>query len=147
MRVFNPHGSKARLFEMMTKVGNLNEQILPKEKKEEVIKNFVGYVAKRLDLDSAPKVILSYNGKEAGTNKSFGRFAPEKNELRVVMANRNLADVLRTIAHELIHYKQNKDGKLGQNSGETGSEQENEANALAGVFMRDFGRDNPIIFE
>ena len=147
MKVFSTYGSKERLFEMMKRVGNLNEQLLPKEKKEEIIKNFVGYVAKRLELDDAPKVILSYDEKEAGTNKSFGRFAPEQNELRVVLANRNLADVLRTIAHELIHYKQNKDGKLNPNSGETGSEQENEANALAGVFMRDFGKSNPIIFE
>jgi len=147
MRVFNPHGSKARLFEMMKRVGNLNEELLPKEKKEEVIKNFVGYVAKRLELDDAPRITLSYDVKEAGTNKSFGRYSPQGNELRVVVANRNLADALRTIAHELIHYKQNKDGKLNPNSGETGSEQENEANALAGVFMRDFGKANPIIFE
>jgi len=147
MKVFHTYGSKERLFEMMGRVSNLNEQLLPREKKEGVIKDFVGYVVKRLELDDVPSVALSYDEKEAGAMKSFGSFAPDKKELRVVVANRNLADILRTIAHELIHYKQNKDGKLNPDSGKTGSEQENEANALAGVFMRDFGKANPIIFE
>jgi hypothetical protein len=38
-------------------------------------------------------------------------------------------------------------GNINPDSNTTGSEQENEANALAGVFMREFGAKNPIIFE
>jgi hypothetical protein len=33
------------------------------------------------------------------------------------------------------------------NSGETGSDIENEANAMAGVLLRNFGKQNPIIYE
>jgi hypothetical protein len=32
-------------------------------------------------------------------------------------------------------------------NGKDGSETENEANAMAGVLMREFGRENPEIFE
>jgi len=36
---------------------------------------------------------------------------------------------------------------LNDNSNETGSDQENESNALAGVLMRKFGKIQPKIFE
>ena len=147
MKVFNSYGSKERLFEMMKRVNNLNEQILPVEKKNEVIQEFVGFLKEKLSFDDMPEITISYDEKEAPTMKSFGKYTPEDNTLRVVAVNRNLADVLRTLAHELIHHKQNKEGKLDQNTNDTGSEMENEANALAGVFMREFGQKNPIIFE
>lgn len=113
-----------------------------------MISEFIKFANKKLDLNGdMPKIILSYNEKEASGMKSFGKYTPETNELRVVIVNRNLADVLRTFAHEIIHHKQYKEGKLKPDSNTTGSEHENEANALAGVFMREFGKDNPIIFE
>jgi hypothetical protein len=50
---------------------------------------------------------------------------------------------LRTLAHELIHYKQDSQGRIKPDSGETGSPEENEANAGAGIIMRDFDQANP----
>lgn len=148
MRVFHQYGSKQRLFEMMKRVNNLNEALLPKEKKVELINDFVRFVGNKLEYgDELPKIILSDDEKEAESMHSFGKFTPELKEIRVVIANRNLADILRTLAHELVHYKQNFDGKLTPESNETGSPDENEANALAGVLMREYGKNNPIIFE
>lgn len=148
MRVFHQYGSKQRLFEMMKRVNNLNEALLPKEKKVELINDFVRFVGNKLEYgDELPKIILSDDEKEAESMHSFGNFTPELKEIRVVIANRNLADILRTLAHELVHYKQNFDGKLTPESNETGSPDENEANALAGVLMREYGKNNPIIFE
>jgi len=147
MLVFHPYGTKERLFEMMQKV-NLNEQILPVEQKNEVIDDFVEFAGEFLELGTeVPNVTISYDEKEAPDMKSFGKYTPHDSDLRVVAVNRNLADVLRTLAHELVHYKQNKDGRLNITSNETGSEIENEANALAGVIMREYGAKNPIIFE
>jgi hypothetical protein len=125
----------------------LNEQMLPKEKKEEVIADFIKFITEKLGVKELPKVLLSYDETEASGMKSFGKYTPETNELRVVVINRNLADVLRTIAHELIHHTQRLKGVLEPDSNDTGSEHENEANALAGVFMREYGKLNPIIFE
>lgn len=148
MKVFHPYGSKERLFEMMKKVNSLNEEILSKEKKIEVINDFIDFVDGKLQLgNDMPEVKISYDEKEAANMKSFGKYTPSANELRVVAVNRNLADVLRTLAHELVHHKQRKDNRLDPDSSKTGSEIENEANALAGVFMREFGQKNPIIFE
>jgi len=150
MKVFHPYGSKERLFEMFRNVNrmNLTEALLPKEKKVELVNEFVKFVGEKLNYgDDLPKIILSEDEKEAETMHSFGKFTPEIKEIRVVIANRNLADILRTLAHELVHYKQNLDGKLTADSNNTGSPDENEANALAGVLMREFGKANSIIFE
>lgn len=51
-----------------------------------------------------------------------------------------MADILRTLAHELVHHMQNLDDRLQDNSGDDGSPEENEANALAAVIMRQYGR-------
>lgn len=133
---------------MMHRVNKLDEQLLPAEQKQEVINEFIAFAKEKLDLgDSMPNIKISYDEKEAPGMKSFGKYTPETNELLVVAINRNLADVLRTLAHELVHDKQRKSGALNKDSNTTGSEQENEANALAGVLMREFGQKNPIIFE
>lgn len=135
---------------MVRKVGgiNLNEALLPREKKIELIEKFVKYVGEKLKYGSKlPKITLSDDEKEAETIHSFGKFTPEVKEIRVVIANRNLADILRTLAHELVHYWQHLKGVLNADSNETGSEHENEANAMAGVLLREFGEANSIIFE
>lgn len=147
MRVFGQYGSKERLFEMMNKVNKLNESDMSKDKRDEIVDDFMKFVDGELNLNGDyPEVILVDDVEEAKKMKSYGRYIPDKNELLVVTANRALADSLRTIAHELVHHKQGIEGKLNTNSGETGSPEENEANAVAGIIMRKFGKENPIIY-
>jgi len=62
------------------------------------------------------------------------------------MRNRHPIDIMRTLAHELVHYKQDVEHRIGPDSGETGSPIENEANALAGQIMRRFDHENPQLF-
>ena len=148
MKIFNQRGSKERLFEMMKRVNKLNEELLPQEKRDEIVNKFVDYVDEKLGLGGKhPDIKLTYDENIAQDMKSYGRFQPDTDEILVVAVNRNLGDILRTIAHELVHHKQKNEGKLKPKSGETGSEEENEANSLAGILMRDFGKNNPIIFE
>lgn len=150
MKVFHPYGSKERLFEMMGRVNKhkLNEEVLPHDKRNEVINDFVKFVDSEIDFNGKiPNMRISYDDNDAREMKSYGRYIPETNEILVVAANRGLADILRTIAHELVHQKQKEEGRLKPDSGNTGSDEENEANALAGVLMREFGKNNPIIFE
>ena len=60
-----------------------------------------------------------------------------------MVSGRHPIDVLRTLAHELIHYKQDSEGRIHDESGATGSDEENEANAGAGIIMRDFDQAYP----
>jgi Zn-dependent peptidase ImmA (M78 family) len=50
-------------------------------------------------------------------------------------------DIYRTLAHELVHYKQKENGK--EMNGNDGSEIENEANAVAAVLLRQYSQTIP----
>lgn len=147
MKIFHQYGTKERLFEIFQRVNKviLNEAILNKEQRNEIIEEFINFVKNKINLSQIPNIEISYDENDAQKMKSFGLY--DGNRLFVIAANRNLADILRTIAHELIHHKQALDGRIKSNSNDTGSDIENEANALAGVLMREFGQIKSIIFE
>lgn len=148
MKVYHKHGSRERLFEMMCRVNKLDEDVLPKNKREEIIDKFISETCEYLGLDeNSFNVELSYDPQDAQKMRSFGKHTPMDGNIMIVVANRNLADILRTLAHEMVHRKQLDDGRLYMGAGDDGSEIENEANAQAAIIMRKFGRDNPIIFE
>lgn len=144
--MFYQYGSKKRLFEMMSRVNGLNEELLSREDKNEIIKDFIKKVCEYLDI-SSDKIEISYNPTEAAEMTSFGKQTPDTGIIRVVATNRNLADILRTLAHELVHRKQDDEGRLYNGAGDDGSDIENEANAEAAIIMRRFGKTNPRIFE
>ena len=146
MRINHPYGSKERLFEMVNRVNSLNEEVLPDEKKNEIINKFVDEVCDYLDVDK-DKIEISYDSTEAAEMTSFGKQTPSTGIIRVVATNRNLADILRTLAHELVHRKQAKEDRLYAGAGDDGTDIENEANSEAALIMRKFGKTNPIIFE
>lgn len=113
------------------------------------VNDFVGFAADHLNLaGDIPQVHLVRDKKHAKDNTSFGGYYPHERKIKVNVAGRHPVDVLRTLAHELVHHKQNIEGRLsGANVGETGSEHENEANAVAGIMMRNYGKSNPHLFE
>jgi len=114
--------------------------------KGKVIGDFVNYVSEYLSV-SKPKIKLINSPEYTEQYSSFGGYIPSEEKIIVVVNNRNMADILRTVAHEMVHHMQNQDGRLEPNSGEDGSPEENEANSLAGVIMRQFGRENKNIYE
>ncbi len=148
MKVFHKYGTKERLFEMMKGVNRLDEELAPMQERLGTIRKFIDFADTKLGLGGdLPEISFSQDANEAKEMKSFGKYTPDTNELRVIIANRNLADILRTLAHELVHHRQRNQNKLKPDSGKTGSEDENEANSLAGILLREFGQENPIIFE
>jgi hypothetical protein len=147
---FPNHKVKIR-FERTFKTINLDTPESLREStdnRKQTINEFIKYAVKELDISTSPKVIvLSKDQEKAQERSSFGSFDPSTNEIWIYIGNRNMADILRTLAHELIHHKQREDNQLQPDSGETGSEIENEANAKAGVLLRDYGENNKNIYE
>lgn len=78
-----------------------------------------------------------------GSQPSFGGFDQESGKIYLQITNRHPLDIFRTLAHELVHFKQDTNHRLDDQSGETGSPIENEANAIAGVVMRHFNKKYP----
>lgn len=111
----------------------------------EMIKRFLPIAVKELDLQSLPKMkpVVELT---IGQHPSFGCFVPETNTIEFAINDRHPIDILRTLAHELVHCKQREDQRLNHDSGETGSNEENEANARAGIIMRNFADAYPAHF-
>ena len=120
----------------------LHEGFTPQ--KAPLMGKFVDYTCDRLNIDK-PKISIINSPSYSQEYHSFGGYMPSGQEIKVVVHNRNMADILRTLAHELVHHMQNLNGD--ELNGDDGSDIENEANAMAGVIMREFGRENPEIFE
>ena len=120
----------------------LHESFTPQ--KAPLMKKFVEYACRELNINE-PQIHIINSPTYSQEHKSFGGYIPSEEKILVVVHNRNMADILRTLAHELVHHMQNLKGD--ELNGEDGSEIENEANAQAGVIMRKFGRENPEIFE
>ena len=112
--------------------------------KDSLFEKFMAYACNELQIQNPPTFEVRYEYGE--DQPSFGAYVPSKHHISVNPSNRNIVDVLRTLAHELVHAKQNEMGILQPDSGETGSEHENDANAIAGILMRDYGKQNPNIY-
>lgn len=105
----------------------------------DALRDFLPIAIAHLELDHIPKIKLV----KSLDDTTFGRYVDDEKVIYAVVANRNPVDILRTIAHEMVHYKQGQDEQLHSDSGETGSDIENEANAEGGVIMREFNEKFP----
>lgn len=108
-------------------------------------KEFVKFLVNELQLQSLPKSIKFEGDEYAAQHLTFGTYRPSTDEVVVVKGSRHPVDVLRTLAHELVHHKQRVEGNTVLD-GTTGSDAENEANATAGTLMRKFREVHPEIF-
>ena len=114
---------------------------------KDLVKEFMKHVMNELELDKLPPIELSDDSQEAIDMRSWGGYQPGSKSIYIVTAKRHPADIFRTLAHELVHYKQDIEGRLKPDSGKTGSEDENEANSRAAVIMRNFAQAKPNLFE
>lgn len=126
---------------------NLQEAAFPQPLSyRDKLDKFVNFVVDSLGIITPPRIEYVSTSDFTQEQRSFGGYMPGDNSILVVVANRNLADILRSLAHELVHARQNQDGELSAEQGETGSEIENQANAVAGVIMRNYGKLEPDIY-
>jgi Zn-dependent peptidase ImmA (M78 family) len=111
---------------------------------ENITDEFVKFVAKELQLKSLPASIKFVGSDYSKEHLTFGTYRPDTDEIVIVKGNRHIADVLRTLAHELVHHMQRVSGQ--ELNGEDGSNTENEANAKAGELMRKFRYVRPELY-
>ena len=148
---FLPNGISTReFFDAFTRTYDKNKNSLNEhpiyENQLPLLKPFISYCREYLKLKSLPPLTLSYNNMSAESMRSFGGYNPNSKSIQINIANRHQADVFRTLAHELVHYKQDIQNRLEPNSGKTGHPHENEANAAAAIMMRNFAQIKPEMF-
>lgn len=122
------------------------EVLLEKKKVADAIEDFAQFAKQHLSLDSLPQIDLNHDLEAAEKFGAFGGYYPEEQRIELNVAGRHTMDILRTLAHELVHYRQGTLEPLPEDAGDTGSPYENEANALAGVMMREYGQRNAHMF-
>ena len=112
----------------------------------DALRDFLPIAVKHLKIKKLPKIKLL---RDVDTEHlaSFGKFSNEDRIVHVDIQNRHPNDVLRTLAHELTHYAQGEQDRLDADSWRTGSTIEDEANAEAGVIMREFNKQFPQYME
>ena len=148
---FLPKGVSTReFFDAFTRTYDKNKNSLNEhpiyENQLPLLKPFISYCREYLKLKSLPPLTLSYDNMSAEDMRSFGGYNPNSKSIQINIANRHQADVFRTLAHELVHYKQDIQNRLEPNSGKTGHPHENEANAAAAIMMRNFAQIKPEMF-
>ena len=119
----------------------------------DALRDFLPIAVKHLKIKELPKIKL-LGDVETDHMPSFGKFSNDDRTVHLGIKNRHPNDILRTLAHELTHYAQGEQDRLDADSWHTGSTEEDEANAEAGVIMRKFNQQfpqymalKPIVFE
>tara|TARA_Y100000592_G_scaffold6595_1_gene9380 strand:+ start:444 stop:1298 length:855 start_codon:yes stop_codon:yes gene_type:complete len=88
---------------------------------EDMLKSLTLFAKERLSINKTPSILLrsdSENAKETLGKTAY--YNPELGEIHVFVDGRHAKDILRSIAHELVHHMQNEKGSLSKPDSECG---------------------------
>lgn len=110
------------------------------------VSDFINFAKDYLAINDDIQVELAYERTPDLTTTAYYNL---NGFIKIYVKDRAIIDVCRSIAHELVHHQQNIQGRLqnAQIDGEDGSPIENEANAVAGVIIRKYGKLNPQLYQ
>jgi len=114
---------------------------------KQVLQPFVDSCVEYLGIEQTPKIILKRDPEWTRRNGTFGRFDPDTYSVTLAVTGRHTLDILRTLAHELTHARQDEQAEMPVDAGKTGSPYEDEANAMAGRIMRYWVDQYPEFFK
>lgn len=104
----------------------------------DAVKDFISFVCGKLSMESPVDVSLRRGRDEF--IETTASYVPGNNTNHVRCGGRALVDILRSIAHELTHNRQRELGmfKSGEEVQNIGGHIEDQANSVAGIFIKDF---------
>lgn len=95
---------------------------------------FLKFCREELSITNDIRVfLLTKNNK---LNITTGGYNPSDKCVYTIAEGRQIADILRTLAHELVHQKQDLQGKIKGNVPDIGGVIEDTANAIAGRLVK-----------
>ena len=111
-------------------------------KKQNIIKKFVAFAVAKLEINE-PVYIFLHKGRSEYI-VTTASYVPSENSNHVKAEGRAAVDICRSIAHELTHNRQREieSFKLGDSVQNVGGWIEDEANAKAGVLIKDFAMNS-----
>jgi len=115
--------------------------------KKDKLNSFVKFVKKELGIEKVPTISIQANRDGLKTTAHYD-YTKENKIVKVYGKNRALVDIMRSVAHELVHHKQFEEGRLdGPQPPDIGGEIEDEANAKAGQYIKMYAKIDPNIYE
>ena len=111
---------------------------------DSILKTFLIFLKRELRITFDIPIIMIDDADFAKKVSAFG-FINEDKIIYLSIINRHPVDILRTLSHEVIHYKQLLE--KGTIKSHAGSPEENLANAKAGEIMRKYGQLHPELFD
>ena len=117
------------------------------ESDQDTIERFARSCTDFLGMEQCPEIKLRRDPQWSRVNATFGRYDPDQRRIELAVSGRHIADVLRTLAHEMTHARQDEVVGLPDDAGETGSTYEDQANAMAGQIMRHWAEQEPEMFQ
>jgi hypothetical protein len=115
--------------------------------REQKIIDFMQWCKRKLKLKQELPSIEFSDEKDSEDMHHTGYYSDHEDKLWVYTGNRNLIDILRTVAHEFTHRKQGEQGRIEADQSYPGSPIEQEADAVAGYLMKLYGKEHPEIIE
>ena len=109
------------------------------------LKEFILFCCKEGNINEPTIVYL--RGTRDNKLKTTASYNPNNHEVNIYCKGRHIVDIMRSLAHELMHMKQMIENRLYDNSGDDGSPEENEAHSFSGLMIRKFGKIKPKIYE
>jgi hypothetical protein len=109
----------------------------------ELVHQFAKHCIKELGLKGKIKITLS---KHQTGMPTAGYYSPEDSTVFVAVHNRAIADVMRTLSHELTHCQQKQQGIVFPHDDEGLQQYEDAANVSSGKLVRFWGRKHKEIY-
>jgi len=128
----------------MSILGKSKGRLISRIQFDIILKRFLIYLKRELRINYDIPIIMIDDAEYASAISAFGQISKD-NIIHLSIINRHPVDILRTVAHEYVHYKQILD-KGPPRSSKAGSPTENEANAKAGEIIRKYAEQHPELF-
>jgi hypothetical protein len=106
------------------------------------IQDFIKFVFEKLHITGVMPEIEYAQQKEGADQVRTGYYNTGTNKLWIYTGNRNLIDIMRTVAHELAHHKQGQDGTEADLA-----DVESQADMAAGMIVKIYVRSHPEIIQ
>lgn len=90
----------------------IRTQVTISDNGKALTKHFIKFCKNKLDIQNMPSQITIFKHRDEDEGMTTGGYDPETTNITVLGGSRLLLDVLRSIAHELTHHKQNERGDL-----------------------------------
>lgn len=115
----------------------VDEELSFDDKKVATTRKFLNFCCDELGLDDKFTCKIVFDRESNGV-KTTAYYRDDSKLVVVYGKNRMLGDILRSIAHELVHQLQHQEGRIEYPVQDIGGEIEDEANARAGSLVKTF---------